>query len=47
MEIWHVQRMNPNGSLPDMFKKKMGKRMANVLLDIVAYLKSGAAPPEY
>ena len=45
-EIHFLGNMDPNGSIPDMFKKKMGKKMANTVLTLTNYLKHGTIPDE-
>ncbi len=44
MEIKFVNKIDPNGSIPDMIKNKMAKRMSNGVMHLVTYLKTGVKP---
>ncbi len=44
MEIKFVNKVDPNGSIPDMIKNKMAKRMSNGVMHLVNFLKTGAKP---
>ena len=46
LEIWHINKMNPAGSIPDFLKNKMAKRMANGVLNLVNFIKTGAKPAD-
>ena len=41
-----MSKMDPAGKIPDMIKRKIGKRMGNALLILHDYLKSGAKPED-
>ena len=44
MELTHIVKMDPAGSIPGFIKNKMAKRMANGLLILVDYLQTGTKP---
>lgn len=43
-DIEHVVKMDPNGMIPDFFKKKAAGRMASNLKIIVDYVRNGTVP---
>ena len=41
----HINKIDPNGMIPDMIKNKMAKRVSNGPMLLVNYLKTGERPP--
>ena len=44
MDLTHIVKMDPAGSIPDFIKKKAAARLANSLQIIVNYVKDGTVP---